>query len=585
VVITFLAVILSSWRVSKLNVVAAIRDIPEVYRAKRNRTQLIWGAIGILAGGYFTMVGWGNGTITPFLIGMTILPFGLAAILAFLGANTRFVLTAVGFFVLVLWLLPTDAFEAIVGDRFDAGGIELFFISGISIVAASTMIIVQNLDLMLKMVRLIGGKFRGSLSSVRLGIAYPSANPGRAGMTIAMFALIVFSIVVMGTMNNIFSQAILAEEANAGMQIRVDVPMANPIDDFSAALEDAGIDTSVLGPPGRIDNVGSLLDQQLVENDDGEMEWQSGIFVQSMDATYLVETQLHFTARADGFDSDEAVREALKNDPNVVVIPSNLATKDDDTSDFNLGFVPGATFDQIPAEGSFAPHEFQMRGADGETRTLTVIGVLDADYTMLFSYYIGTPTMEQLIAPEEPRFVSYYMTVADGADAGQIAADIERELLPYGVQGVDIEQEMIDGQEQQSTFMVVMQGFMGLGMIVGVAAVGVISYRAVVERRQQIGMLRALGFQTSTVARAFVIETAVVVVLGSVSGAVLGLILSWNLVNDPATTGGIGTVDFQVPWSTVLITVGVAIVSALIMSWFPARQASNTLPAEALRYE
>jgi putative ABC transport system permease protein len=217
--------------------------------------------------------------------------------------------------------------------------------------------------------------------------------------------------------------------------------------------------------------------------------------------------------------------------------------------------------------------------------TLTVIGVMDADYTMMFGYYIGTPTMEQLIAPEEPRFVSYFMTVADSADPAQIAAAIERELLPYGVQGVDIEQEMIDGQEQQSTFMLVMQGFMGLGMIVGVAAVGVISYRAVVERRQQIGMLRALGFQTATVARAFVIETAVVVVLGSVSGAVLGLILSWNLVNDPATTGGIGTVEFQVPWATVLITVGVAIVAALIMSWFPARQASNTLPAEALRYE
>ena len=51
VVITFLAVILSSWRVSKLNVVAAIRDIPEVYRAKKHRSQLIWGTIGVLLGG------------------------------------------------------------------------------------------------------------------------------------------------------------------------------------------------------------------------------------------------------------------------------------------------------------------------------------------------------------------------------------------------------------------------------------------------------------------------------------------------------------------------------------------------------
>jgi putative ABC transport system permease protein len=133
--------------------------------------------------------------------------------------------------------------------------------------------------------------------------------------------------------------------------------------------------------------------------------------------------------------------------------------------------------------------------------------------------------------------------------------------------------------------MVVLQGFMGLGMVVGVAAVGVIAYRAVVERRQQIGMMRALGVQTRTVALTFMIEMAVVVILGAGSGALLGLLLSWNLANDPATTGGIGSVSFEVPWATVLVTVGIAIVAALVMSWFPARQASGIVPAEALRYE
>ncbi len=108
VVITFLAVILSSWRVSKLNVVAAIRDIPEVYRAKRNRKQLAWALVAILVGLAFAALGWDNGTITPFLIGTTIIPFGIAAVLAYFGANIRAVLTLVGTFVLVWWLLPND---------------------------------------------------------------------------------------------------------------------------------------------------------------------------------------------------------------------------------------------------------------------------------------------------------------------------------------------------------------------------------------------------------------------------------------------------------------------------------------------
>src|SRR5690606_8204128 len=101
------------------------------------------------------------------------------------------------------WLLPNETFERVFGDdRFGAGGMELFFISGISIVAGSTIIIIQNLQLLLGLIRRGGGRFRGMLASVRLGISYPEANAGRTGMTIAMFALIVFSIVVMGSINN-----------------------------------------------------------------------------------------------------------------------------------------------------------------------------------------------------------------------------------------------------------------------------------------------------------------------------------------------------------------------------------------------
>jgi len=225
-----------------------------------------------------------------------------------------------------------------------------------------------------------------------------------------------------------------------------------------------------------------------------------------------------------------------------------------------------------------------VRGSDGAVRKMTVIGVIDQQVSMLWGAYVGTPTVNELLPPDQPRAVSYFIATKDGADNAAIAADIERVLLPYGAQGVDIEQEMKDNQTTQQTFMYILQGFMGLGMIVGIAAVGVIAYRAVVERRQQIGMLRALGFQRNRVAQAFVIESAIVVILGILSGAVLGLILAYELMTSEDFTDGV-SVNFIVPWTTIIVTLAVAIVAGLIMAYLPARQAANVLPAEALRYE
>jgi putative ABC transport system permease protein len=113
-----------------------------------------------------------------------------------------------------------------------------------------------------------------------------------------------------------------------------------------------------------------------------------------------------------------------------------------------------------------------------------------------------------------------------------------------------------------------MQGFMGLGLIVGVAAVGVIAFRSVVERRQQIGMVRALGFQRSLVALSFVIESGFVVVLGVIAGASTGLMLAYNLMHSESF-GGSEDISFLVPWSLLGVIIAATVVAALLMAWLP----------------
>jgi len=125
---------------------------------------------------------------------------------------------------------------------------------------------------------------------------------------------------------------------------------------------------------------------------------------------------------------------------------------------------------------------------------------------------------------------------------------------------------------------------MALGLIVGIAAIGVISFRNVIERRQQIGVLRAIGFQRDMVSWSFLIEAGFIVGVGVLSGTVLGIALARNLLtgNQMGATGGI---DFTVPWDTIGIVLVLAVVASLFTTWLPARQASRIVPAEALRYE
>src|SRR5688572_7034073 len=141
-------------------------------------------------------------------------------------------------------------------------------------------------------------------------------------------------------------------------------------------------------------------------------------------------------------------------------------------------------------------------------------------------------------------------------------------------------------EEQQGIFqgfLRMIQGFMGLGLVVGIAAVGVIAFRSVVERRQQIGVLRALGFQRGMVALSFMIETAFLVGLGGLAGTVLGVLLARNLFTSE-DVGSPGT-GFIVPWAIVGVIAVSTNVAALLTTWIPARQAARIAPAEALRYE
>jgi putative ABC transport system permease protein len=223
----------------------------------------------------------------------------------------------------------------------------------------------------------------------------------------------------------------------------------------------------------------------------------------------------------------------------------------------------------------------EIEGSDGGTAELQIIAIIDQKVGSLFGLFMPEETFSELFP--RPTLTSYFVRTTDPDRSGAIAQEIESALLINGVQAVSIKEELEDQQQQSRSFLYIIQGFMGLGLVVGLAAVGVIAFRAVVERRQQIGVLRAIGFQPNMVSLSFLAESAFVVGLGAISGTVLGLLLSMVLFrsDDFAPSG----VDFVVPWDIVAVILAVTFIAALLMTYIPARQASKLAPAEALRYE
>src|SRR5439155_5809223 len=103
-------------------------------------------------------------------------------------------------------------------------------------------------------------------------------------------------------------------------------------------------------------------------------------------------------------------------------------------------------------------------------------------------------------------------------------------FLANGMQADSLKKLLGDTVAANLTFDRLIEGFMGLGLIVGVAALGVISARSVVERRQQIGVLRAIGFRRRMVQLAFLLESSFVALTSIVVGTGLGLAVAYSVI-------------------------------------------------------
>ena len=575
VVLTFLTVTFASWRVSKLNIVRAIRDIPEPPGGRMGWRSLAAALAAIALGALLFWSGMANDSAFPFAFGFSLVLFGAAIILRFFRLPERPVFTATGIFLLLIWgLVAGDRLEFLFGTL--EGGPEMFFLSGISMVAASTFVLIYNADILLTLLSRMGARFGRILPAMKTAVAYPLANKFRTGMTMAMISLIVFALVMMSTMNLNFDRLFLGDEARGGWDVLVEENANNPLGgDLVTALEAEGsVDTSQFRSVGRLSLPGRFTFPEVRELPDGNF---NDYFVSGVNPDFVDGADITLEARATGFESDAAVWQQIRDGEDVALI---------DAFAIEGGFNFDATFhlDAIP-EGAdvFDPVAIVVRDpVSGNTRQVSIIGVISfASSSAFFGVFIPERTFADVFG--EAGSSQYYVGLESPGDAVGVAKEVESALITSGAQASSIKKDIDDDQALFRNFFRLMQAFMGLGLFVGIAAVGVIAFRSVVERRQQIGMLRAIGYTRGTVALSFILESTFVAALGVLSGVGLAIWLSYFLItSDEFPTSDSG---YAIPWFQIGLIATFAFFASLLMTIVPSRQAASVPIAEALRYE
>jgi len=315
-----------------------------------------------------------------------------------------------------------------------------------------------------------------------------------------------------------------------------------------------------------------------------------------VDDGYLAATAFAIGPRAAGYTSDRAVWDALRDHSGYAVVDISLLDAQ--------GGRPATLTGVKRTDTTFKPFQVEVTGFDKQPGSnpwrVTIIGFMPhAEWTGM---YVSTRTaMESgIFAPQAAadtapsdqsalnlgrralRPTGYYFSVRPGVDVNKARLDLGRLLAPDQVEPAIVADELQQLLGGLLMLMKLMTGFLALGLIVGIAGLGVISTRAVVERWQQIGMLRALGYRRALVQRSFLLESSFIAIIGLVIGALVGV---WQSYSFFVTDQTFGTVEYHVPvLEIVLILVG-AYLATLLTTYLPARAAAKVAPAEALRYE
>jgi putative ABC transport system permease protein len=298
---------------------------------------------------------------------------------------------------------------------------------------------------------------------------------------------------------------------------------------------------------------------------------------------------LHAWDTSLGNTSEEAWS-ALGNFENIVFVDASFALESsaDGTALVPLQFTIGDSISLIDFSNPKNSREVKVGGVLKQSSYIFSPGVWMNGEPVETQFSGKMTRMYVSVAPDATPSASYDggSKAPQGKSAGerQAAAELEElldvELASRNINVQTVADEIMIIQSLVVAILALFEGYLALGLLVGVAGIGVVTVRNVSERRRTIGMLRAIGFRQRHVLRLFSVEVSWVAVLGMLNGLLIGY--GFHVVLYKAVWEGEGAA-FAFPWTSTLLLFAGGWLVVLLTTFIPVRRASTIPPSAALR--
>lgn len=226
-------------------------------------------------------------------------------------------------------------------------------------------------------------------------------------------------------------------------------------------------------------------------------------------------------------------------------------------------------------------------------KKFNVIGVQENAGTGMHDAIIRIPkdAAKNLFEKENPSTI--FVKVRDGYEPQTIADDISKVLrkehdVEEGKEdfAVELASDVIASFNSiLMAIQIVIIGIAAISIIVGAVGITNTMYTSVLERTNEIGIMKAIGARNSSILKIFLIESGLLGIIGGAIGILIGAGLAKIVEIAAAQALGTDLLKAYFPWYLILGALAFSFIMGAVAGTTPARQASKMNPTDALRYE